>query len=325
MKIAIIGAGLIGKKRALSLPKEVVLKTVCDVNESSAKSFAKGFNCFPTTNLKNVLGDKEIEALIIATPNGFLAELARKAIICGKHVLIEKPGATNKKELETIWKEHKKNPVVVMFGYNHRFHPSIQKAKEIADSKKFGEILFIRAKYGHGGRLEYEKEWRFNQELSGGGELIDQGSHLIDLTNFFIGPMPNIKSFACTLFWETPLEDAAFVLLANNKRQLASLSASCVEWKNIFTFEIMLEKAKIQIDGLGGSYGTEKLTSFKMRPEMGPPDVEEISFPGPDLSWERENEVFFTKIKGKYLSEEPFKQAFYVLDIIGKVYKENKK
>ncbi|OGY24666.1 MAG: hypothetical protein A2172_03685 [Candidatus Woykebacteria bacterium RBG_13_40_15] len=325
MKIAIIGAGLIGKKRALSLPKEVVLKTVCDVNESSAKSFAKGFNCFPTTNLKNVLGDKEIEALIIATPNGFLAELARKAIICGKHVLIEKPGATNKKGLETIWKEYKKNPVVVMFGYNHRFHPAIQKAKEIADSKKFGEILFIRAKYGHGGRLGYEKEWRFNEKLSGGGELIDQGSHLIDLTNFFIGPIDKIKSLTSTVFWKTNLEDTAFLLMGNKKGQMVSLSTSCVEWKNIFCFEIMLEKAKIQIDGLSGSYGTERLTLFKMKPEMGLPDVEEISFPAPDLSWKKENEVFFNRIKSKDFSEEPFKQASYVFDIIEKVYKENKK
>ncbi len=323
IKIAIIGAGLIGRKRAKALPQEVKLKTVCDVNLELAKSFAKEFNCLATNKVEEIFSDKEIEAVIIATPNGFLFELAVKAIDAGKHVLLEKPGGRNKKEIEDTYNAWKKKKGVVFFGYNHRFHPAIAKAKEIVDSKQFGPVLFMRAKYGHGGRIGYEKEWRFNKELSGGGELVDQGSHLIDLTNYFIGPLSKIKSSTNTFFWKTSLEDTAFLILENGK-QTSLLSVSAVEWKNLFCLEIMLEKAKLQVDGLGGSYGIEKLTIYKMKSEMGPPDLEEIKFDQPDNSWGLENKLFFEAIKNKDYSDKSFKQAFYVFDIIEKVYAENK-
>ena len=323
MKIGIVGAGLIGRKRALALPTGVVLKAVYDTKEEAALKFAQEFHCKKAGSLDEVLKDKEVEALIIATPNGFLSEIATKAIKAKKHILIEKPGGRTSREIKEIWSAWKASKVVVHFGYNHRFHPGIIKAKEIIDSGKYGPVLFIRAKYGHGGRLGYEKEWRFKKELSGGGELIDQGSHLLNLTNFFIGEMGKVKSTAKTLFWKTSLEDTAFVLLENEKSQVASLSVSCVEWKNLFSFEIMLEKAKIQIDGLGGSYGTEKLTFYKMKPEMGPPETEEFTFDEPDNSWKTENEVFFGRIKAKDYSEQPLKDALYVLETIEKVYQEN--
>lgn len=323
LKIAIIGAGLIGKKRALSLPKDVKLKTICDVNLKLATNFAKEFHCSPTNKVEDIFDDKETDAVIISTPNGFLSKLAIKAINSGKHVLIEKPGGRNKKEIENTYYSWKKKKRVVFFGYNHRFHPAIAKAKEIVDSKQFGPVLFIRAKYGHGGRIGYEKEWRFRKELSGGGELVDQGSHLIDLTNYFVGPLAKVKSSTGTFFWKTNLEDTAFLILENEK-QTSLLSVSAVEWKNLFCLEVMLEKAKLQVDGLGGSYGTEKLIIYKMKPKMGPPDIEELVFDQADQSWEKENKLFFDAIKSKDFSEEPFKQALYVFDIIEKVYAENK-
>lgn len=323
MKIGIVGAGLIGRKRAKALPKNVKIKLICDVNEKLAAEFANEFNCSYTTNFHSIIKDNEIKAVIISTPNGFLADLALQVLQSGKHVLIEKPGGRDKEEIKQIWKQFKRSPRVVFFGYNHRFHPAIQKAKLIIDSNKFGPVLFLRAKYGHGGRVGYEKEWRFNKNLSGGGELIDQGSHLIDLTNYFVGELPKIKSTIKTFFWKTKLEDTAFFIMENSKNQSAELSVSCVEWKNLFSFEIMLKKAKIQIDGLGGSYGIEKLTIYEMKPEMGPPNVKEIIFEQPDQSWSKENKVFFKRIKKKDYSEEPLKQAFYVLDTIDKIYMEN--
>lgn len=322
--VAIIGAGLIGRKRALSLPDDVKLLTVFDVNQNLAKKFSLEFKCKQAKSLEEILNDQGIGSVIVATPNASLAEIGRKVIERQKNVLIEKPGGRNSKDIEILYSNWKKNPVVVRIGYNHRFHPALQKAKELCDSQKYGSILFIRAKYGHGGRIGYEKEWRFKKALSGGGELVDQGSHLIDLTNFFVGELRSVKSTTKTFFWKTTLEDSAFMILENNNNQTALLSASCVEWKNIFCFEIMLENAKIQIDGLGGSYGTEKLTLYKMRPEMGPPDVEEFIFDQPDQSWKIENQIFFNDIKNKNYSKLSFQQAFYVFAIIEKVYAENK-
>ncbi|MBI2596919.1 Gfo/Idh/MocA family oxidoreductase [Candidatus Daviesbacteria bacterium] len=323
MNVAIIGTGLIGKKRAQSLPGHVNLKTVCDIDLVKGNEFAYLFNCIFEKSWQKVVKDKRIQAIFISVTNNNLSRIANSAISSGKHVLIEKPGGINIKQLRETYTIYKRNPIVVMYGYNHRYHPAIQKAKQLIDSQRFGNILFIRARYGHGGRLGYEKEWRFQKEVSGGGELIDQGCHLIDLVNFFCGEMDQATGFITNLFWKTKLEDAAFFQLRNKKNQVADLSVTCVEWKNIFSFEIMLQNAKIQIDGLGGSYGKEKLILYKMRPEMGPPDKEEFEFTDEDTSWKDENNLFFNKIKQKDYNNTSIKEAMYVLGIIEKLYQKN--
>ena len=319
MQIAIIGAGLIGKKRALALPQEVRLTHICDVAQVRCDQFATEFQCTAVYDWKEIIDNPALEAVIIATPNKHLAEIGAAAIKAGKHVLIEKPGARNRQDLQQLVDAYRKRNVVVMFGYNHRYHPAIQKAKEIVDSKEFGEVLFIRAKYGHGGRPGYEREWRFNEEISGGGQLLDQGSHLIDLTNHFAGELTYHSGTLETLFWDTPLEDSAFLVLKGQKT-IANLVTTCLEWKNIFCLEIMLKTGKLQIDGLGRSYGIEKLTVYKMLPQMGPPDIQEYVFEGEDTSWNRENEIFFKKIEEGRIDDTELMRAEYVLRIINDAY-----
>lgn len=322
MNIAIIGAGLIGRKRALALPKHF-LKIICDIDKQKVDYLAKEFKCEAETDWKKIIENKNIDAVIISTTNNLLSKIATEAIKNGKHVFVEKPGGLSLRDLRSTYAAYKKNPVVVMYGYNHRYHPALQKAKQLIDSKKYGSVLFIRARYGHGGRLGYEKEWRFNKELSGGGELMDQGCHLIDLVNFFCGRMDNSLGYIVTLFWKTNLEDAAFFQLKNEKNQLADLSVTCVEWKNIFSFEIILKTAKIQIDGLGRSYGKEKLTLYEMNKKMGPPKIKEYNFPDIDVSWKKEIQSFVKKIKSSDTSDSSIKDAMYVICIIDKIYKQN--
>lgn len=320
MNVAIIGAGLIGRKRANALPKGVKLTTVCDIDQKRAQAFARDFKVVIETDWRKVVKNPKIDALIVSTINKSLSPIATEAILEGKHVLIEKPGARNLKELKKIAKAFKKRKTVVMFGYNHRYHPSIVMSKKIVDSKKYGKILFVRAKYGHGGRLGYEKEWRFNDDLAGGGELLDQGTHLIDLVNYLCGGMTKVIGLTGRLFWKSKLEDSVFFILSNTKGQIAQLSATCVEWKNIFCFEVMLQTAKIQIDGLGRSYGREKLTLYKMKPEMGPPEVQEFLFDEKDISWQNETKFFFYRIRKKIYSNKAIEDVMYVLSIVEKLY-----
>ncbi|MFH1900309.1 MAG: Gfo/Idh/MocA family oxidoreductase [Patescibacteria group bacterium] len=324
MKVGIIGAGYIGKKRAANLPSGVKVSVVCDLNKTAGLKSASELSCDYEQDWKNVVKNKNIDALFIAVTHNWLAQIGVEAIKNGKHVLIEKPGAKNLNEFNELIKAHIKNPVAVMFGYNHRYHPALIKAKEFVDSKKFGEVMFIRARYGHGARLGYEKEWRFNEKISGGGELIDQGPHLIDLVNYLVGEMNEVTGFTSTMFWKTDLEDNAFFIMRNDKKQIAHLCVTCVEWKNIFSFEIMLKTAKIQIEGLGRSYGDERMVLYKMKPEMGPPVVEEFNFPKEDLSWKLENEAFFEKIRNKDYSDTALLEGQYVHKVIKKIYKLNR-
>ncbi|MBI5412418.1 Gfo/Idh/MocA family oxidoreductase [Candidatus Peregrinibacteria bacterium] len=325
MKVAIIGCGLIGRKRATFLPKGMELATVCDVNETAGVALANNFNCRFEKKWQTVANDSAIQAVFIATTNNYLTPIGEACILKGKHVLIEKPGARNPEEFQRLIDAHQKSPVVVRFGFNHRYHPSLLKAKEIVASEVFGPVMFIRAKYGHGARLGYGKEWRFNPAIAGGGELLDQGSHLIDLTNYFIGEMDEVMGMTGKLFWSEKLEDSACITMRNRKGQLVQLSATCIEWKNVFQFEIMCKTAKIQINGLGMSYGKETIILYKMKPEMGPPDVEEIDFEQEDHSWQLENEEFSRAIEKKDYSDKKLREAKYCIDTVFKVYQLNQK
>lgn len=287
MKIGIIGCGLIGKKRALSICKSDKIIYVYDIDPQKAKNLIKYTGGEIAKSQDEVLRSNA-DIIFIATTHNHLSEIAIKAINNGKHVLVEKPGACDSKGIKKMINAAKKRRVSIKVGFNHRFHPAILKAHEILKKERLGKILFIRGRYGHGGRIGYEKEWRCNKKISGGGELLDQGSHLIDLALWFMGDLKVDYKLLPTYFWDTKVEDNCFIALKNKSNNIAWLHASWTEWKNCFSFEIYTKKAKLMITGLGGSYGTEKLHLFKMLSSMGPPKVKEWKFDEQDTSWEKE-------------------------------------
>ena len=138
-------------------------------------------------------------------------------------------------------------------GFNHRFHPGIARAAEEVHSGRHGELMHLRARYGHGGRLGYEREWRADPARSGGGELVDQGMHLLDLSHWLAGPLPLHSALLRTQFWDTPVEDNAALILGeagSRSDPWAMLHVSWTEWKNLFSLEIYCRTAKLQVDGL---------------------------------------------------------------------------
>ena len=155
----------------------------------------------------------------------------------------------------------------------------------LCDAGALGPLLYLRGRYGHGGRLGYDREWRADPAVAGGGELLDQGVHLIDLSRWFLGDFVEVAGRVGTYFWNMPVEDNGFSVLRTAAGQVAWLHASCTEWKNLFCFEIFGRDGKLQIDGLGGSYGVERLTFYRMLPQMGPPETTIWEYPGEDLSW----------------------------------------
>jgi predicted dehydrogenase len=154
--------------------------------------------------------------------------------------------------------------------------------------------MFMRARYGHGGRLGYDREWRADAAVSGGGELIDQGMHLVDLSNALHGELPLHGALVHTDYWDMDVDDNAVVTLSAPGRGTpwTAFHVSCSEWKNLFDLEIYCREAKWHVSGLAGSYGPQVLRIFRMKPEMGPPDVEEVAAPPTDDSWAREWRYF---------------------------------
>jgi predicted dehydrogenase len=271
-------------------------------------------------NWRDAAEDKESDLVIIATTPDIMAEVALAALNSYKHVLVEKPAARNYKELAPVVSAARTAGRQVHVGFNHRYHPALRQAREIVDSGAIGELMYIRARYGHGGRIGYDQEWRADPEISGGGELIDQGLHLIDLSRWFLGDFTEVTGHAGTYFWDMPVDDNAFALLRTKKNQVAWLHASWTEWKNLFSFEIFGRTAKLQIDGLGGSYGVETLTYYKMKPEMGPPEVEKFEYPGPDQSWQLEFDQFIANIESGRKDSPNLDDALAALKIADKIY-----
>jgi predicted dehydrogenase len=259
--------------------------------------------------------------VIVATLNGSLAPLALAAVRAGKHVLVEKPGALNAAQLRTVQAAAESAGVRVRLGYNHRFHPALQKARELADAGSLGPMMFLRGRYGHGGRKGYDREWRANPKLSGGGELIDQGVHLIDLAGWFMGEFAQLDGHAATYFWDMPVDDNAFLSLRTAGGQTAWLHVSCTEWKNMFSLELYGRDAKISIEGLGGSYGPEKCTYYKMLPQMGPPETTVWDYPAGDNSWKLELSVFEEDIRKGRTPSPGLREGIRTLEIVEHIYK----
>src|SRR5580658_2040665 len=272
MRVAIIGCGFIGQKRARALPG-ATLVACFDVVPERAKALADEAGAEALASWEAVVARPDVDAVIVATTHDALPRIGLAAIQAGKHVLVEKPAARRAEELKPLIDAAARAGVSVRVGFNHRYHPALRKARELVDAGELGPLMYIRARYGHGGRIGYDKEWRARPEISGGGELIDQGMHVIDLARWFLGDFVDVHGFAQTYFWDMPVEDNGFMLLRTAHAQVASLHASWTEWKNLFSFEIFGRVGKIDINGLGGSYGLEKLTFYRMLPQMGPPET----------------------------------------------------
>jgi predicted dehydrogenase len=298
--VGIVGAGLIGTKRAEAIVAtgEGRLLAVADIDQNRAETLARKYGVEAVANWKDLILRKELGVIVVAVPNVFAAAIVLAALKAGKHIFCEKPLGVNAQESLKIVNGAKKAKKLVKVGFNHRFHAALLEARRIFDTGGIGAILFIRARYGHGGRKGMEKEWRFDKKTSGGGELLDQGVHLIDLARWFAGDFDRVYGVTRTKFWRTKVDDNAFALMMN-RRVTVSLHASTTNWKNIFSFEIFGETGFLQIDGKGGSYGEEVLTYGRRKPEFGVPDIEVIRFPAKDSSWETEWLNFVRSVAGK--------------------------
>ena len=321
MRVAIAGCGLIGRKRAAALGA-CRLVACADVVAERAAALA-GAAADATTDWRAMVARPDVDIVIVATTHDQLAIVAREAAAAGKHVLIEKPGARRAAELDPVVEAARRTGALVRVGFNHRYHRALRQAREIFESGALGEMMFVRGRYGHGGRPGYEKEWRADAALSGGGELIDQGMHLIDLSRWFLGEFTRVAGRTPTLFWNMPVEDNAFLLLETSGGQIAFLHTGWSEWKNLFSLEISGRTGKLEISGLGGSYGVERLAFYRMLPQMGPPETTIWEYPMADDSWDVEFAAFLEDIRLRRAPQPGLADAQAALRVVEQVYEVN--
>jgi predicted dehydrogenase len=298
LRVGIAGCGLIGRKRAEALAAGDSVVGCFDVVPEAAGALAADHGAAACADLAALL-DLAPDVVVAAAPHDQLADLTESALDAGSHVLVEKPAGLGTTQIARLQAAAERADRRVKVGFNHRFHPGIARAAAEVHSGEHGELLHLRGRYGHGGRPGYDREWRAEPAHSGGGELIDQGMHLLDLTHWIAGPLPLHSALLRTQFWDTPVEDNAALILGEREGRAAPwamLHVTWTEWKNLFSLEIYCRTAKLQVDGLVRSYGPQTLRIYRMSPELGPPQLEEIAYDPEDTSWMREWEHFATAL-----------------------------
>lgn len=288
-----------GAKRASALAQfaDARLVAVADPNLERAQALAQPFGCRAGTAWEALVTARNIDAIVVATPHRWLAPITLAALAAHKHVLCEKPLAMSPEEAAQVVASAAHNGAKLKTGFNHRHHPALAKAHVLAQAGTVGRLLFLRCRYGHGGRAGYEQEWRAQPEESGGGELMDQGIHALDLFRWFLGEFREVSAVTARAFWPTPVEDNAFCILRTPSGQVASLHASWTQWKNLFSFEVFGERGYLIVEGLGASYGRERLVVGRRPAKFGAPAEETIEYDDEDSSWTDEWEEFFAAIR----------------------------
>jgi len=299
LRVGIVGAGLIGSRRAdFAAAAGDAVVAVADVDSGRAGALAGRHGARPFADWRRLLDSEELDAVVVATVNRHLSEISVAALEAGRHVLCEKPPGRTAAEAVAMASAQRRSGRVLKIGFNLRFHPALARAHELFSAGEIGSPLYVRAVYGHGGRPGYGSEWRADLELAGGGELLDQGVHVIDLCRWFLGDFSEAEAILAGLFWTSaPVEDNAFVTLRTAEGQVAAFHSSWTQWRNHFSFEVYGSEGCLQVEGLGGSYGPESLVLGRRLPGR-PPEEIRTEFPE-DVSWRLDWHDFVEAVAGR--------------------------
>jgi predicted dehydrogenase len=320
LSIGLIGCGVIGERRAQALPQSAKLIGCFDTNPERSHKIATQYGCESFSSAEALLSAPGLKAVVIAAVNSALVPIMKQAAARGIHILVEKPAARSYQELLSL------NPpasLVVKIGFNHRFHPAFIDLQNEIKENPDDPIMFIRAQYGNGARVGFEKEWRSQVPVSGGGELLDQGVHVLDLASCLLPDLQVQAGYCRSHFWDAPVDDNTWAILSTPRGATFSMHVSSSEWKNEFRFEVYTKKKKYQWLGLGRSYGPEKLIVHAMKPEMGPPETTEKTYPPEDHSWLLENQNFLDAIRDQAQINGGYKDGLRSLALVEKIYQSS--
>ena len=330
LKCAIIGYGYMGEIRhkIVRLHPEMELSMICETNPENLTNDSK----YTVVRDSNEVLESDVDVVFVCTPNDLIPDLAIKCLESGKNVFCEKPPGRTLEDIVRMQDAEKNNPgIKLMFGFNHRFHPGVMRAKAIVDSGRLGKVVALRGLYGKSGGKNFPQSWRNDHTVSGGGILLDQGIHMLDLFNYFLGGFTSAKAFLSNSHWGFDVEDNAVVILKNKQNQMAILHSSATFWKHTFQLNVIFEEGYLKLEGLlskTGSYGRETLVIGKRQFEdeaeaLGNPSEETIYFDN-DMSWELEVGKFIECIlTDKTVTACNSSDAYNAMELVHRCYQDS--
>lgn len=324
--VAIIGAGLQGGRRlpAIAADHRVKVSMIVDRVPERAVALAKKYGGTVSAKWHEATKNPNIDCVLVLTYPDSHAEIAIAAMQAGKDVLCEKPLARTVQAARRMVRVAERTKRILKCGFNHRHHPAILKAYQLFKKGEIGKPVFGRGICGIAGREGLEKEWRSDPAIVGGGQLMEQGVHLIDLFRWFLGDIATATGITVNTHWSIePLEDNGFALCTTRQGVPVSIHASLTQWVNLFQFEIYGANGSITVAGLGGSYGTEKLIVSKHDPQ-GPFSHHTIEYRGSDVSWENEWQEFMKAVRTRKQPLGNGRDGLAAMSIVNAVYTSSK-
>lgn len=357
LKVGIIGYGVVGKRRRLFIDKHPNMQTVavCDVRFKSDESMvnsntaskdyrnieksarSKPFvgilsdGIYFYNNYEVLLKEQELDVLFVCVPNYLAPDLTIMGLKSGLHVFCEKPPGRTVEDIERVKEEENKHPELKLkYGFNHRYHSSVKNAKEIIDKREFGELINLIGVYGKSSVVPFSGEWRSVRKYAGGGILLDQGIHMLDMFQYFCGEFDEVKSFISNDFWGHDVEDNAYAILRDKAGHIAMIHSSATQWQHSFRLELTFQQGYLELSGIlsgSKSYGQEKLITIKRdeKSAVGSQTISETIYLN-DTSWEDEIENFADVIlNDKKVSVGNSNDALSVMKLVYNIYGADKK
>jgi predicted dehydrogenase len=329
MRVGIAGYGVVGKTRHRSIESNTSYQVtaISESSEKARKSIPEGMTVY--NDYKTLIASAELDVIFISLPNQFAAEATCLSLQNGLHVFCEKPPARTHAELLEVEKQSLKFPELkLMYGFNHRFHLSVEEAKLLIDSNSLGRLINMKGVYGKSQMISFNQtDWRTDREASGGGILLDQGIHMLDLMRYLSGEnFTDVFSIIDNAFWNFDVEDNAYVLMKSPKGLVAQLHSSATQWRHVFNLEITLERGSLILGGLltgSKSYGDETLTVITSDPskDKGMPK-ESTSKYNEDVSWDNEIKYFANSLADNTSIERgSINDALETMRLIETIYK----
>ncbi len=324
LKVGIAGYGIVGKRRRyfIDLHPNMHTVAVCDQKFTKSGVFSDGVNYF--MDYKNLL-KHPIDILFVSLPNYLAAEVTKAALKRGIHVFCEKPPGRNVQDIKSVIAVEKRHPgILLKYGFNHRYHDSVCEALKIIQSGELGEIVNLRGVYGKSKVMTIGGEWRAVRKLSGGGILLDQGIHMVDLMRLFCGKFEKVKSFVSNDYWKHDVEDNVFAIMQDTKGRVAMLHSSATQWQHRFALHVTLSDGSLELRGIltgSKSYGEEKLAIVRrVDSSVGTLNEEVVSYLD-DNSWGDEvNEFAEAIISGSKIKFGGSEDALETMKLVYRIY-----
>ena len=326
LRVGIAGYGVVGKRRRIYIDNHPELKTVavCDKVFEQANSLPEEISYF--SDYRRLLEEK-LDVLFVCMTNDMAAEVTIAGLNCGLHVFCEKPPGRNVEDIERVIECEKSHPTLkLMYGFNHRYHNSVQEALKLVHSGELGRVLNLRGVYGKSMLITFDQtDWRTKRKLAGGGILLDQGIHMVDLMRLFGGEFEDIHSFVSNDFWEYDVEDNAYAIMRTRNGIVGMLHSSATQWRHRFHLEIGMSNGSVILGGIlsgSKSYGAETLTVAYATPETdnGDPKEQTTRF-NRDSSWGEEIGLFADVVlNNRVVKSGSSKEALMTMQLVFKIY-----